>query len=1159
MTLKVADSIRFPVISLLFWGCSLFMTAAQEAAPAGGEIVVVENEVDRSPAQTAWTKAKPGDRMQWAEQVRTGELSRAAIELSTGGVMRISEFTQLRLQPPPTGQAGARSKIDFGKGVAYFLSRTEAEADIETPSASLNIRGTEFVIEVAANGTTMVTMVDGAVGLKNSQGGIELASGEQGIAESGKAPRKTAVLDASEKIQWFLYYPGIADPASFANLKGGRFGKSLAAYSEGDLLQALEILPAAATAEEYRFSAAVKLASGRIDQVEADLRKAGRHPMVDSLRLLMDVVKKPAAEMKNLAAPPTAEGQVALSYALQSGGDLQGALDAAKRATEISPGFGLAWARVAEIEFGFGRNQEAIRAIDRALELAPRNAQAIALKGYLEMSNNRIDAAQQCFSQAIAIDPALGNAWLGRGLAFFQTRNREEGLRAVTMAAAVEPNRAFLRTYLAKALAETKRDEKAANELEISRRLDPGDPTAPFYQSLLDQRRYAFNQGIGHVEESIHLNDNRAIYRSAFLLDKDRSVRQANLAALYKNAGMTEASLEEARRSVISDYLNPSAHLFLSNSVNALRDARRVQLRYETPWFNELLIANLLSPAGTDLLPQNVSQQEYTQLFPGQRVGWSSRTLFRSDGEMLATGTFQGSSDKTSVALDYDIFSTNGDFPNTDLERSTAYLQLKHAITPRDSIYLNLKFQELERGDSRSVYDPAKLYPDLRVEQEQAPVTIIGYQHEWSPGSRTLMLGGALTDRIEIQDPGATTIAMRVDPTAPGLSSPIGFPSDLEQVRETEVYFGEIQQILSDERQTFLAGTRFDTGSFPTVNTFTNQSIGNILPDDPFTLRSDPNYQRWVAYAYYTRELVHGLWATAGLTYDWQEYPLNSSIAPATNDLEESSEFLPKAALVWTPNDELTFRLGYARSIGGATIDESVRLEPTQIAGFIQSFRTLVDGSEVGGLPSPLFDTGGLSFLYKLPTRTYLGAEAFLRTASATRGVGVLGVDQSTTKFNEAFLLDESIDYEEWGASFYINQLLGDEWALGARYTFTHAELDREFPGLSAAGINSFTTSENSDLHQAETYLIWNHEDGWFSRLSAKLFSQDNSGYRTARPDDTWTQLDLSVGKRFWNNRGAVEIGILNLTDDNYRHNPLVTVPNSPRERTAFVELRLDL
>ena len=305
--------------------------AEESPPPEGGEIILTENEVDRSAAAAKWTKAAVGDAVKWQEQVRTGELSRAGIELSTGGVLRMSELTSLRLQAPPSGQAGqagGRSKIDFGKGVAYFFSRSESEADIKTPTASLNIRGTEFVLEVEG-GKTVVTMIDGEVGLSNGFGAIDLASGEQGIAEAGKPPRKTAVLDASEDIQWFLYYPGIADPAGFDGL-GADFAASRKAYAEGDLLHALELLPAAGNADEHRFAAAVKLGSGRIDEVEAELRQAGGGPMTDSLRLLIDVVRKPAAEMAEVNAPATPEGRMALSYARQSRGDLEGALAAGR-------------------------------------------------------------------------------------------------------------------------------------------------------------------------------------------------------------------------------------------------------------------------------------------------------------------------------------------------------------------------------------------------------------------------------------------------------------------------------------------------------------------------------------------------------------------------------------------------------------------------------------------------------------------------------------------------------------------------------------------------------------------------------------------------------------------------------------------------------------
>ena len=1125
---------------------------------SGGEIVLVENQVDRSPGDAGWRKAAVGDAVKWQDQVRTGELSRAGIELSTGGVLRISELTSLRLQAPPNGAAEGRSKIDFMKGAAYFFSRTDKEADIKTPTASLNIRGTEFVLEVDADGKTRVTMIDGEVGLSNEFGAVDLTSGELGIAEKGRAPRKTAVLDASREIQWFLYYPGIADPAGFKGL-GGRFAASHAAYATGDLLGALVRLPQARSEEEFRFSAAVKLASGRIDEVEAGMKMAGPGPLTESLRLLIEVVKRPAGDMADLRAPATPEGRMALSYALQSRGDLVAALAAAREALATSPEFGFAWARVAELEFGFGRRAEAVSAVDRALEFTPRNAQALSLKGYLEMSNNHIQGAQRFFADAIAIDPALGNAWLGQGLAYFQQRDRPAALRSMTIAAAVEPNRSFLRSYLGKAFAENRMPVRADHELGLARKLDPGDPTAPLYQALLDQRENRNNRGIGNLEESIALNDNRAIFRSGFLLDKDRSVREANLAALYKNAGMTEVSLEEARRSVISDYLNPSAHLFLSNSVNALRDPRRVSLRYETPWFNELLIANLLSPAGTDLLPQNISQQEYTSLFPVKRFDFSNRSSYRSDDEFLSTGTARTRSGKTSVALDYEIFTTDGTRQNQDAERYTAYLQVKHALTSRDSVYLNLKFQDFKGGDLRQLYDESTFDPDFRFEQEQAPVTILGYQHEWSPNNRTLLLGGALTDTIRTRNLAGTSFAMLIDANAPVVSEPLAFVSDIQQERETEVYFGEIQHIWNDEKQTLLLGARFDTGSFPTENTLVNQEFFGLLPNDPFILAADPDYDRWVAYAYYTRELARGLWATAGLAYDWQEYPFNTSLPPVSGQFDETSEWLPKAGLVWTPVDELTVRLGYARALGGATFDESVRLEPTQVAGFTQSFRTLINESLVGGLPAALFNTAGASALYKFPTRTYLGGEAFLRSAEALRGVGVLGIDTNTFSYYDTLQLAEDLDYEEWGGSVYVNQLIGDEWALGARYTYTKGELDRSFPELTAAGIGGFSSSESSDLHQAEAYLIWNHESGWYSRLNARFFSQENDGYTPSRPGDSWTQLDFSVGKRFFDNRGALEIGVLNLTGDDYQFNPLLTKPEQPRERVFFAELRLDI
>src|SRR5438046_4294142 len=106
------------------------------------------------------------------------------------------------------------------------------------------------------------------------------------------------------------------------------------------------------------------------------------------------------------------------------------------------------------------------------------------------------------------------------------------------------------------------------------------------------------------------------------------------MTTLCQRAGMNEVALREAARPVSYDYANYSSHLFLSDSYNALRDPTRFNLRYETAWFNELLLANLLSPVGGTPLSQSISQQEYSRLFEGNRLGLSSDTTFRSYGQI---------------------------------------------------------------------------------------------------------------------------------------------------------------------------------------------------------------------------------------------------------------------------------------------------------------------------------------------------------------------------------------------------------------------------------------------------------------------------------------------------------------------------------------------
>jgi Flp pilus assembly protein TadD len=87
-----------------------------------------------------------------------------------------------------------------------------------------------------------------------------------------------------------------------------------------------------------------------------------------------------------------------------------------------------------------------------------------------------------------------------------------------------------LRSYLGKAFDNAKDDERARQELERAKTLDPNDPTPWLYLALIDRQDNRINTAVGELEKSLELNENRRLYRSGFLLDQDRAVRSSSLA-----------------------------------------------------------------------------------------------------------------------------------------------------------------------------------------------------------------------------------------------------------------------------------------------------------------------------------------------------------------------------------------------------------------------------------------------------------------------------------------------------------------------------------------------------------------------------------------------------------------------------------------------------
>ena len=335
--------------------------------------------------RTAKTSARERCRLQRVRGGRgrvgdvTGVLDLGLLRSHLETMVLMSPLQSYGLEILPPDAAGAQSGLHLIRGVLSFFHRDQpGRIRIITRGAVAGVEGTEFVLAVNDADATTLSVVDGKVKFGNAQATLSLTNGEQAVAELGKAPVRTAGFIANNLLQWCFYYPAVIDPDELPltadeqkNLAG-----SLAAYRAGDLLAALGKFPAGNSGSDAVkvYHAALLLAVGDVAQTETELATLPKtsertEHLASSLRQLIAAVKRqtPAATI----APQLASELLAASYFEQSRAvretSLQNALNLARQAAAVSPKFGFAQERVAELEFSFGRTKAALTALDKRL------------------------------------------------------------------------------------------------------------------------------------------------------------------------------------------------------------------------------------------------------------------------------------------------------------------------------------------------------------------------------------------------------------------------------------------------------------------------------------------------------------------------------------------------------------------------------------------------------------------------------------------------------------------------------------------------------------------------------------------------------------------------------------------------------------------------
>jgi len=1099
------------VISTLAAGLALVVASVASAAEAGGDpgsrplakLAATQNVVEaKRAAAPAWVAAEPDQALFGKDRIRTGAASRAAVLYADDTLHRIDENSEVEIVPPDAGEPGILKVLS---GRHYFASRKPKQFNrVETSTVTAAIKGTEFAVDVASDGTTTVTMIEGVVLASNEYGSVEVGAGERAVAEPGKAPVRAVVVRPRDAVAWALYYPPVLGGADARRL--GELGEDGTALA----------------------GAAELLATGQVDEatrrIEDVRKRRPAEPVALSLGAVVALVGDRKDEARDLAGraveagPLSPSAALAASFVAQADFEIARAAELAERAAVLDPQDPTALARVAELRMAQGDVRGALDAADRALERAPADARALTVRGFVDLARLRTAAAAARFERAVSEDSGLAPAHLGRGIARLRLGDEAGGLADIQTAATLDPGNALTRSYLGKAYYELRRPDEALKELAAAKEIDPSDPTPWLYSALVLQNENRPVEALDDLRQAIAKNDNRAVYRSRLLLDEDRAVRSADLARIFNDLGFEDAGLVAARRSADEDQANHSSHSFLAGNY-------RNRPGFASAFLSEVLQARIYQPvsvnaARPDSVNASASFNEYTALFDRPRLrafgvvaygdtdtdlsdydtgddcgGVPCYTLSEIDDSRLTRGdvVVTGGGDRFALAVSASTYRDDGFRLNSDEDVEVLRQFAQFALTDRDTVQLNVLSAERKNGDLPIRQIPPAITPE-RFDTEEVNVGL-GWHRKLDPGSDL-------------------AVSAIWNETKQSVAFIGGFPLGTVTIDGPQV---EAQWVKRAGRATWIAGAGAFDGSV------------ELAPAGGSAIRGDDGFVN--GYGYVKLRGFGPFEFTFGAAVEDVEVPVgflpprDSNILAASLPYSET-EFSPKAGVTATFPSGTTLRAGAYRRLA-PFLGRLQTLEPTQVAGFNQFFE----------------DAGGTtSWNYGFGVDQALGRRWFLGASYLTRDLTVPeAYCDRATEWNPfsgcAFVVPSVIeerDDDEERVGAYVSGALA-RWIVAS---VAWDREDREFGTTFATPTGAFQDRILTRRLKPEIRLF--SARGFFVTIAATHYDQEVDQFddlgvadRTTVESDFWV-TDAVLGYRFPKRWGSFVIEGRNLSNEKF-------------------------
>lgn len=429
---------------------------------------------------------------------------------------------------------------------------------------------------------------------------------------------------------------------------------------------------------------------------------------------------------KGIAIAPNATFSLLVkSYTSQARFHYEAALATTRKILEIEPSHLLARVHLAQLRFGGGYIKEADRIIQEAVLDDPENALVQNTLGFVRLARRRPREARRAFEATIKYDASMGDPHLGLALIHMRKGDEKKAMQELSTAVLLEPNRSIYLTYWAKMLYQLKRSDEALDMLDKAAVLDPHDPSPLYYISWIKNGMNRPTEAIRALQKAIQLNDNRAIYRSRFLLDQDLSTKNIDLADVYNRLGLSEWATSKAVAAVKQDVSNCWAHFSLGTAL--LND------EHPRSGFNEVLLGSIMKPANQNSFNTFNSYSsffEYPEMHAMMTGEAGSQDTYGGDVYIygwlprftVAYDIGAAYSQKYGVSKEDEQFLRNG------------YIGAKWDVTENDHLYIETSWNNHKFSHEMMYGEKIEFFPDDDHTTKKT-VYEVGLHHRFSPGS----------------------------------------------------------------------------------------------------------------------------------------------------------------------------------------------------------------------------------------------------------------------------------------------------------------------------------------------------------------------------------------------------------------------------------------